>query len=420
MNRPDRGLFARRGTSGLAAGGGGGPSHTRGRGLVIGICLVIAGLEGYAIQALGVAAPRMAPSLHMALQQVGYAASATMAAMGLGAIAGGWLADRFGRRRVMTISVVVFGLSTLLTAAAWSADALVLVRLATGLGLGGAMPNIIAVASEISTPERRARAVTTVSVGLPAGAATAALVTRVFSHGFDWRLIFVIGGILALLVSPAVALLLPEPARRDPAARFVDRRAIPALFFEGRWIATLLLWIAICLTMIVLSVMTNWLPTLMIAKGFSGDAGSLAALVFGVVGAGGGLALGRLIDRAGFAWPLAATFTALAVVTAALAAVSGLGPSMLLVGLAGFLVVGAQFAIYAMFPVYYPSPVRGTGAGAGVAAGRVGSIIGPTVAGILLERGASGDQVVQAMLPAVLGAGMAAVLVSVIGDPHRD
>ncbi|HZL00987.1 MAG TPA: MFS transporter, partial [Caulobacteraceae bacterium] len=257
---------------------------------MIGICLVIAGLEGYAIQALGVAAPRMAPSLHMALRQVGYAASATMAAMGLGAIAGGWLADRFGRRRVMTISVVVFGLSTLLTAAAWSADALVLVRLATGLGLGGAMPNIIAVASEISTPERRARAVTTVSVGLPAGAATAALVTRVFSHGFDWRLIFVIGGILALLVSPAVALLLPEPARRDPAARFVDRRAIPALFFEGRWIATLLLWIAICLTMIVLSVMTNWLPTLMIAKGFSGDAGSLAALVFGVVGAGGGLA----------------------------------------------------------------------------------------------------------------------------------
>jgi len=369
---------------------------------VLAICFAVAAFEGYDIQTLGIAASRLGPALHLSLPLIGFAASATMAAMGVGALIGGWLADRIGLKRVLIASVSLFGAAMFATLAVRDGPSLILARLFTGLGMGGAMPNLIAMAAEVSPLPRRSRAITSVSVGLPVGAALCSLIDHQGLGGADWKGLFLIGGLATLPAIPLAAWLLPNARAPERSARS------PAfhLFREGRWPASVLLWIAIGLTMTILSVFTTWLPTLVVHKGLPRQDGSLAALVFNLVGVSGGLSLGWLIDRAGFRGPLVTVFIGLVAAAGLLAVASGLAPLLAGAGLAGFMIVGAQFGLYAIFPQYYPPDGRSTGSGAGVAAGRVGSVVGPSVAGLLLGHGAVAGQVLAALIPSAIGAGL--------------
>jgi AAHS family 3-hydroxyphenylpropionic acid transporter len=380
---------------------------------ILTVCLAIAALEGYDIQTLGIAAPSLGPGLHLSLQLIGLAASTTMAAMGVGALIGGWLADRVGCRLVLVASVGLFGAAMFASLAVADGPSLILARLFTGLGMGGAMPNLIATAAEVSPLSRRSRAITSVSVGLPVGAAVCSLIEHQGLAGPDWRGLFLIGGFLTLPAIPLAAWLFPETRQQKPSANS------PAfhLFEEGRWATSLLLWVAICLTMTILSVMTTWLPTLVIHKGLPRAAGSLAAVVFNLVGATGGLTLGRLIDWVGFRYPLTLVFVGLVAAASVLATATGLPLLLAGSGLAGFMVVGAQFGLYALFPQYYLLDGRSTGSGAGVAAGRVGSVIGPGVAGLLLGQGAVPGEVLAALIPSAIGAGLAAWALASLARP---
>ena len=123
----------------------GGEGHGR-AGLIVLICLLIAAIEGYDIQAFGVVAPMISKTLGLGPAQTGWAASAAMMGLMAGAFFGGLIADRVGRKPVLIASVVAFGLFSLLTARAENYDALLIARFATGLGFGGAMPNLIAIA----------------------------------------------------------------------------------------------------------------------------------------------------------------------------------------------------------------------------------------------------------------------------------
>jgi len=379
---------------------------------ILTVCLAIAALEGYDIQTLGIAAPSLGPGLHLSLQLIGLAASTTMAAMGVGALIGGWLADRVGCRLVLVASVGLFGAAMFASLAVADGPSLILARLFTGLGMGGAMPNLIAMAAEVSPPSRRSRAITSVSVGLPVGAAVCSLIEHQGLAGSHWRGLFLIGGLLTLPAIPLAAWLFPD-TRQQRSARS------PAfhLFEEGRWATSLLLWVAICLTMTILSVMTTWLPTLIIHKGLPRAAGSLAAVVFNLVGVTGGLTLGRLIDRIGFRYPLTLVFVGLVAAASVLATAKGLPLLLAGSGLAGFMVVGAQFGLYALFPQYYLLDGRSTGSGAGVAAGRVGSVVGPGVAGLLLGQGAVPGEVLAALIPSAIGAGLAAWALASLARP---
>ena len=146
-----------------------------GASLVVFVCFLIAAIEGYDIQAFGVAAPKMAPELGLDPSQLGWGGSAAMIGLVIGAFAGGWLADRFGRKPVLVGSVALFGVFSIVTATAGSYETLLWARLATGLGFGGAMPTPIAVAVEIARPERRAATVAAMFCGMPVGGAIAAL-----------------------------------------------------------------------------------------------------------------------------------------------------------------------------------------------------------------------------------------------------
>ena len=387
-----------------------------GAGLVIAICFGIAALEGYDIQAFGVSAPRLAPELGLNPSQVGWAASAAMIGLVAGAFLGGWLADRVGRKPVLIASVAAFGLFSIATALTSNYELLFLARLITGLGFGGAMPNLIAVATEISPPSKRAATVTTMFCGMPAGGACVSLLAR-YGGEMDWRMLFMIGGVLPLLLLPIILWKLPEtkPAH-DPTA---DRRYLHALFGEKRAVPTLLLWTVFALTLVVLYLMLNWLPTLVAAKGLTAADGSTASLAFNLTSIVGAVILGYVVDKAGFRWPLLAVYLALAVCLWFLAGASDLGMVLVLSGLTGFLVIGAQYALYALAPVYYAAQVRGAGAGAAVAVGRFGSIAGPLLAGELRAAGATPDQVFMTLVPVVLVAGAAVVLLTYTGRPHE-
>lgn len=379
-----------------------------GAALVVFVCFLIAAVEGYDIQAFGVAAPGMAPELGLGPSQVGWAASIAMVGLVIGAFGGGWLADRVGRKPVLLGSVALFGLFSLATAAAPSFEVLLWARLATGLGFGGAMPNLIAVAMEISRPERRTATVTAMFCGMPVGGASAALIARLAGEGLEWRMIFVAGGVVPLLLLPVILLLLPE-TRPEPHPE-ADRNTVRALFGEGRAASTVLVWAAFMLTLVVLYLALNWLPTLVVDKGHPPSEGFAAAMAFNAAGVVGSLTMGAISDRMGWRGPLALSYLALAGAMAGLAAADAPLAILTLSAAAGFLVMGAQFSLYAVAPMLYPPAFRAAGAGAAVGVGRLGSIFGPLIAGELRNAGASPGEVFFSVAPVALAA--AAILVA--------
>lgn len=387
-----------------------------GPGVVVLICFFIAALEGYDIQAFGVSAPKLAPELHLGPALMGNAGGAAMLGLVVGAFLGGWIADRIGRKPVLVVSVAAFGLFSVATALTHSYDTLLLARLATGLGFGGAMPNLIAVAMEISAPARRAATVTTMFCGMPAGGATVALVAKYAGAHMAWRDLFLIGGVLPLLLTPVVFWLLPE-TRPEPVEGS-DRSLARALFGESRAAGTALLWVAFVLTLMILYLMLNWLPTLVIAKGLTPADGSTASLWFNLAGVVGALSVGFVVDRAGYRWPLAIVYAALAGAMYALASAAALNMVLILSATAGFMVLAGQYSLYAIAPTLYPPQVRAAGAGAAVGVGRIGSIAGPLVAGQLREAGYTAGQVFGFMTPVVLVAGLTVVALSYLSRPH--
>ena len=389
-----------------------------GAGLIVAICFFIAALEGYDIQAFGVAAPRFAPELGLDPSQMGWAGGVAMIGLIIGAFTGGWLADRIGRKPVLIISTAAFGVFSIVTAVSHDFNSLMLARLATGLGFGGAMPNLIAIATEISSPSRRAATVTTMFCGMPAGGATVSLLAKFGGEAVDWRTLFAIGGALPLLIVPIVFFLLPETKpKHEPEA---DRGLLKALFGEGRAAATLLLWLIFILTLIVLYLFLNWLPTLVVAKGMTPADGSSASLVFNLASIPGALLVGLIVDRVGFRWPLAAVFAGLAAALYGLGVTSGLGGVLFLSGAAGFLVIGANYALYALSPVFYAPQVRAAGSGTAVAVGRIGSVIGPLLAGQLRAANYSADQVIMALIPGVILAAVLVVVLMSVGKPYAE
>jgi AAHS family 3-hydroxyphenylpropionic acid transporter len=365
----------------------------------IGLCFLVAVLEGFDIQAMGVAAPRLAPQFGFDAQQMGWIFSISNIGLVIGASVGGWLADKSGRKLVLMGAVAAFGSFTLATAFAGSYEALLAVRFCAGLGFGAALPNLMAIASEISRPGKAASTAAVMFCGMPVGGGLAALTTQLLPAGFDWRTLFFIGGVLPILLIPALRWLMPETLVRDPVNRRTRTPVVHVLFADGRAAPTLLLWLAFLPTLLILYLFLNWLPTLVIAKGLAVTVAPRASMAFNFGSVAGALLLGALVDRFHFRWPLTFAYLALIVTLILLGASSSHAVVIALSGAVGFFLLGANYALYGVAPGYYPREIRGTGSGASIAVGRVGSIAGPLMAGLLMGGGTSATGVVQYMIP---------------------
>jgi len=370
----------------------------------IGLCFLVALLEGVDLQAAGIVAPAMASAFGLDKLQMGWVFSAGILGLLPGAFAGGWLADLVGRKRVLLGAVMLFGLFSLATAHAWDLTSLLAARLLTGVGLGAALPNLIALSSEAAGAHLRARAVSLMYCGVPLGGALAAAINLVGYTG-GWQLVFHVGGVAPLLILPLLALYLPESSEFHKASRHAGEGISLRRDVLGQS-ATWLLWISYFFTLMVVYILINWLPSLLVGQGFSSDHASWVMFALQIGAAAGTLALGMLMERLP-AWAMAAL-----VYLGILAALAGLGlagdlPAMLLAGfVAGFFATGGQCVLYALTPCFYPARVRATGVGAAVAVGRLGAMSGPLVAGQMLALGTGSAGVLLVSAPGIVVAAL--------------
>jgi AAHS family 4-hydroxybenzoate transporter-like MFS transporter len=401
-------------------------------------CAAVLFLDGFDTQAIGYVAPDLARDWGLARGALGPVFSAGLFGLMIGALIFGPVADRIGRKKIIVFSTAAFGLGTLATVFAQDISSLLVIRFLTGLGLGGALPNAVALTSEFSPHRRRATMVMAMFVGFSVGAALGGLIAAALIPAFGWRSIFLIGGIAPLLLVPFLAFRLPESVRFlaltgrgdarvaelltriAPSATFaagtrfgvseVKLAGLPVmhLFTEGRARATLVLWVVFFMSLLDLYLLSNWLPTVLNDLGASVSMAAAVGAMLQVGGIVGTFILGQFIDRFSFrALSLTYLFAAFAV-----AAVGFSGHSIALAALAifcaGFCIVGGQIASNALAATYYPTTMRSSGVGWALGIGRIGSIVGPLIGGIMLARHVGAETLFMAAAVPALCASIAA------------
>ncbi len=377
--------------------------------LIAFLCFLIAILEGFDLQVAGIAAPNLTARFALDPRTLGWFFSASTIGLLIGALAGGRLSDRIGRERILFWSVAAFGMASIATGLSDGPAMLIGARFATGLGLGGALPNLLAFTSEHAVPGREKRAVALLYCGVPIGGASVSLLGAAL--GPDWRTPFLIGGVLPLFLAAVLWRTLPL----DGAAGKTQSESQgigEALFGQDRLASSLLIWTSFFATLVILYLVLNWLPTLLTGLGLDPRTAFLAQLAFNF----GGFALcaltAPLLDgRRGWLVALA-TFTAIPLLLWRASAISGSSAAILSAFLLGGAVLVTQSYLYALAPRLYPAASRGIGVGAAVAAGRLGSIAGPLLGALLVSEGGGLATVLHGIIPVALVGGAAAIILS--------
>jgi MFS transporter, AAHS family, 4-hydroxybenzoate transporter len=385
---------------------------------IAGLCGATILMDGFDTQAIGFVAPALTEQWHIARVALGPVLSSGLLGMLLGALIFGFLGDRWGRKNVLIICTLWFGIGSLITAQATSLNQMLLVRLLTGFGLGGTLPNATALTSEFMPVRRRATGVTMMLVGFSLGGAVGGVVAATLMSHLGWQSVFIVGG----LVPCATAILLfrlPESVRflilkgenvralcvlkrvapdivMEDASRLecapAGSRSMPVtkLFSDNRTTTTLLIWSLFFLGLIDLYFLNGWLPSMIHDAGIALQQAIVVTTCYHAGGAIGTIAMGFLVDFFQSYRPLAYGYSlgVLAVIAIALLGTSA-GFSLVWEALAlfavGFGVTGAHTTAYSLAAECYPTGLRSTGIGWGVGIGRIGSILGPVLGGLLLS-----------------------------------
>jgi AAHS family 3-hydroxyphenylpropionic acid transporter len=387
-------------------------------------CALTAFCEGMDLQAAGVAAAGIGAEFRPTSDQFGTFFSASTLGLFFGALLGGRLADSIGRKKVLVVSVALFGAFSLFTAFAWNTSSLIIIRALTGLGLGGALPMILALVAESGNAAGQAGRVAMVYAITPLGGAVISLLSMLIAPA-QWRGMFVVGGIVPLILAPVMAFTLQEsrafqrihlaPAGASPpdAAGMPKSGSFRAIFSGGRALRTLFLWSSFFLGLLLLYLLLNWLPTLLTSDGLTHAEAAGVQIGFNLGGTLAAVLIGYLLNGRLRNWAVIVTFVALPILFVTLAKspaqLALIGTTVFLLGCA---VIAAQAFLYAMAPAAYPTSIRGVGVGAAVAMGRIGSIVGPKLGGMLKAAGHSPSQLLMDLLPIVVAGSICALLLA--------
>jgi MFS transporter, AAHS family, 4-hydroxybenzoate transporter len=400
------------------------------------LCFFIVAVDGFDTAAIGFIAPAIRAEWGLTAAQLAPVFGAGLAGLMAGAFLFGPLADRFGRKSILMVCVGFFGLACMASAYSNSLGMLIGLRFLTGLGLGGAMPNSVTLSSEYAPEKHRSVLVTTMFCGFTLGSALGGVAAAHIVAGFGWRAVLVIGGVMPLVLVPVLAAALPESVRfmvmkgRKPdQVRRTLRRIAPLedlsratfsvpekaqagfpvkhLFDQNLRRGTLLLWLAFFMSLLVIYLLSSWLPTLISSTGMTLKKASLVTAMFQVGGTVGAIALGQLMDRLNPQRVLGVTYALAAVFTALIGSSTGSTAILVLaVFCAGFCVSGAQVGANALAAGFYPTASRATGVSWASGVGRIGSVLGSMIGGWMLALGWS--------LPVVFGiVGVPAVIAGI-------
>ncbi|MFM0304872.1 MFS transporter [Paraburkholderia sediminicola] len=381
------------------------------------LCFFVVAADGFDVASVGYVAPLLKKAWSLSPAQLGPIFGAGLFGLTIGSFLFGPLADRIGRKRVITISLVLFGIGSFGCAYAPSPIWLIVLRFATGAGLGGAMPNAITLSSEFSPARSRALLVTLMFCGFTLGLAFGGAVAALLIPSFGWPGVFIFGGLFPLLLTPVVWLWMPESLRfmagkprYEREARQVLRRltgdpdtpfeqvipedaktgaaretAIGTLFSRRYRSGTLLLWLAFFCTLWVYYQVSSWLPTVITSAGIDAAHAARVGAMLPLGGTIGALINARLMDRVNPFFVLAGSY-AVAAVSIGLIGFSINEPTWVYVTvfMAGLGLSGAQTGANVLVAGFYTTAARATGVSWALGVGRIGSIIGSMTGGVLL------------------------------------
>jgi AAHS family 4-hydroxybenzoate transporter-like MFS transporter len=398
------------------------------------LCGFVLVMDGYSAQTIGALSLPVSSSTHIPVSAFGPVFSASLFGLMIAALATGPIADRWGRKWPIILSTFMVAIFSILTAQATSFGELFIFRFLTGLGIGGAMPNVAALASEYAPKRLLSVVVATLFCGVPLGSLLCGVISSAMLSTWGWQWVFYIGGILPAALTLLLIFALPESVQfmvvrgRDPrkigkllarispegAAIPVDFSAaaqpqgyagapVKQLFAEGRSVGTVLLWVPNFMNLLLMYFLVNWLPALLKESGMSVSTGVMAITFYNFGGILGSFAEGWLINVFGAYATLLVEFGLCALFVGSLAAASGSLPAVIAMAFAlGFMVTGAQAALNVSSARFYPTPIRSTGVGWSLGIGRIGSIVGPLFAGLLLSAGWRPDQILLSAAAAAL------------------
>ncbi|MDM1757493.1 MULTISPECIES: 3-(3-hydroxy-phenyl)propionate transporter MhpT [unclassified Acinetobacter] len=381
--------------------------------LTVFLCFWVAFFEGFDLQAPGIAAKGIAATFGLDQIQMGYVFSLGVFGMLFGAFFGGRIADYLGQKKVLMLSIAIFGVFFSLSALAPNLEVLYISRFVTGLGLGAAMPTMISVVGDEATDTNRGKLNSLMYCGLPVGAIFVAGLA-IFFPNIQWQTIFLIGGITPLILLPFMALILKDKVT-SPENVTVTAEPVPAmheiLFKNNTYKQTLPLWVSFFFTLMINYILISWLPNLLMDQGLSKSEAFTVMLVFQVGAVIGTLGLGYLLDRLKL-WQMAVIiYTGLFVAVLILFTTHSLALLIVAGVLGGMFSTGGQSILYGISPIFYSPAGKVTGVGSAISLGRLGAMTGPLLTGKILALGLGTTGILIASAPGII---LSAVAVTVL------
>ena len=400
---------------------------TRYQWMILALCFITVAMDGFDTAIIGFIASDLVQEWGVEKSALGPVMSAALVGLAVGALTAGPLADRIGRKKVLIMSIVVFGGFSLLTAFATSLNQLTLLRFLTGLGLGAAMPNAATLMSEYAPERRRALLVNLMFVGFPMGSSLGGFLSAWMIPHYGWQSVLVLGGVMPLLLAVALIFLLPESARylvvkQQPAQRIAailkriaplpeavefelreagqvkEKSAIGVIFSPRYAVGTVMLCLTYFMGLLIFYLLTSWLPLLSQA--------SIITALFPLGGGIGVLILGALMDKinpnkvVAVGWLLTGVCVCLVGFSTSSLVLMGV-----MVFIAGSIMNGAQSSMPALAAGFYPTQGRATGVAWMLGIGRFGGILGAFSGAFLMQAQLSFETIFTLLaIPAFLSA----------------
>ena len=418
--------------------------------LVIICCFLVVMMDGFDTAAIDFIAPAIREHWQLSAADLAPLFGAGLLGLTAGALLCGPLSDKLGRKRVIEWCVALFGLFSLLSAFSPNLEMLIVLRFLTGLGLGGAMPNTITMTSEYLPSRRRGALVTLMFCGFTLGSALGGIVSAQLVAVIGWHGILVLGGVLPLALFFGLLVALPESPRwlvrrqrpqaqisrtigamtgeryentefwlDEPAA--TQKGSISQLFAGRQLTITLMLWVVFFMSLLIIYLLSSWMPTLLNHRGIDLQHASWVTAAFQVGGTLGALLLGVLMDKFNPFWVLAVSY-ALGAVCIVMIGLSenGLWLMALAIFGTGIGISGSQVGLNALTATLYPTQSRATGVSWSNAIGRCGAIVGSVSGGMMMAMNFSFDTLFFVIaVPAAVSAVMLTLLTLVVRQSSR-